>query len=98
MSLSFISFSIIDTCFDGLQNSPIQTRLEYCSYILNNLLEMAARYYVLPANNFSGTVAGVYVYYNLETKNHVINLGNLELKRFLEDAAVSAALSRGYLL
>ena len=57
---------------------------------------MAHRNYFLPADQFTGQVAGVGISYNAATKNNVINLRNPDLKRFLEDAAVSAALSRGF--
>jgi hypothetical protein len=57
---------------------------------------MASRKYTLPSNVYSGTVNGVSVSYNRSTERQVYNLRNLELKRYMEDAAVSAALSRGY--
>jgi hypothetical protein len=56
---------------------------------------MAQRNYSLSTDNYSGTVAGVYVSYNADTQKNVANLYNPELKRFLEDAAISAALLRG---
>lgn len=57
--------------------------------------KMAARRFTLPANVYSGIVAGVSVSYNPETLNYLANLRDFELKKFAEDAAVTAALSRG---
>lgn len=71
-----------------------------CTFRHNLLVQaysrMAARRYILPANEYSGTVAGVSVSYNDHTKRHVQGLANPELKKFLEDAGVTAALSRGF--
>lgn len=52
--------------------------------------------YSLPADQNSGTVAGIAVSYNSETWAAVRGIGNYTLKRLLEEFAVRAAYERGF--
>ncbi len=57
--------------------------------------QMPRRTYTLSLDKYHGEVAGVQVSYVSWVEQLVRGTGNSELKRFLEDAAVKAALSRG---
>lgn len=50
----------------------------------------------LPKDSFSGTVAGVSITYNEETAEEVRGIGNVVLKKKMEEMAVQAALQRGF--
>ena len=49
----------------------------------------------LPHTAWAGRVCGVHISYNNDTRSRLLASGNYELKEFLEEAAVEAALYLG---